>query len=44
VIVTEDLLSDSKKIFLYNFDPNWIPFDTEILRRKREVSINNILN
>ena len=27
---------DNNKIYKYNFDENWTPFDNEILRRNRE--------
>jgi hypothetical protein len=34
---------DDDKIYKYNFDENWIPFDNEILRRDRDVKLNKII-
>jgi hypothetical protein len=34
---------DDDKIYKYNFDENWIPFDNEILRRDRDVKLNKIM-
>lgn len=33
---------DNNKIYKYNFDENWIPFDNEILRRDREEKLNQL--
>jgi len=37
------VLWTEEEIIKYNFDENLVPFDTEILRRKRENYINRIL-
>ena len=34
---------DGGKIYKYNFDENWIPFNSEILRRDRDVKLNKIM-
>jgi len=34
---------DDVKIYKYNFDENWIPFNSEILRRDRDVKLNKIM-
>ena len=34
---------DDNKIYKYNFDENWIPFNSEILRRDRDVKLNKIM-
>ena len=34
---------DNNKIYKYNFDENWIPFNSEILRRDRDVKLNKIM-
>ena len=32
-----------KEVIKYNFDENWVPFEGEILKRKRDKNIDNIL-
>jgi hypothetical protein len=34
--------SDNNKIYKYNFDENWIPFDNERLRRDREEKLKEL--
>jgi hypothetical protein len=34
---------DDDKIYKYNFDENFIPFDNEILRRDRDAKLNKII-
>jgi hypothetical protein len=34
---------DDDKIYKYRFDENWIPFNSEILRRDRDVKLNKIV-
>ena len=34
---------DDNKIYNYRFDENWIPFNSEILRRDRDVKLNKIM-
>ena len=34
--------TDNNKIYKYNFDENWIPFDNELLRRDREERLKEL--
>ncbi len=34
---------EDDKIWKYNFDENWVPFEGEILKRNRDKNIDNIL-